>query len=273
MIVPQHLVSLATLGLSTALVLDAGYKEAISIPVIEGVTVLDAVQYAPLGGKSIHYRIMDELMQRRATIREKNVENVITEPLDENLLEDIKVRTCFVAPFERGVKLSRQKIEYEDTDVSAISGPPNDIKYPIDGDKVLNIPGPLRESVCEVLFEMYGDEQTIPTLIIDAILKCPVDTRRQLASNIIIIGGTSMLPGFKHRLLMELRSLSKSNRYESKLHFDVFKFHSMPCQENYSSWLGASIFASTDIVSTRSITLEQYLRNNRNLSDWSNWVP
>ncbi|CAG2181607.1 unnamed protein product, partial [Oppiella nova] len=156
LIVPQHLVCLATLGVSTALVLDVGYKEAVAIPVIEGVTAVDGLQFAPLGGKSVHYRIMDELIQRRATIRHANEETVISEPLDETLLEDIKIRTCFVAPFERGVRLSQQRVDFDEG--SAITSPPNDVKYPIDGQRVLHIPGSLRESVCEVLFEMYGDE-------------------------------------------------------------------------------------------------------------------
>ncbi|CAG2107323.1 unnamed protein product [Medioppia subpectinata] len=272
LIVPQHLVCLATLGVSTALVLDVGYNEAIAIPVIEGVTAVDGLQFAPLGGKSIHFRIMDELIQRRATIRYTNEEeSVISEPLDETLLEDIKTRTCFVAPFERGVQLSQQKVDFKEG--SAITGPPNDIKYPLDGQRVLHIPGSLRESVCEVLFEMYGDEHTIPTLIIDAILKCSVDSRRQLASNIIVIGGTSMLAGFRHRLFQELKSLAKSNRFVSKLHFDDFKLHENPCPANYNSWLGAAIFASTDIVSTRSVTLEQFIKNKETISDWSDWFP
>ncbi|XP_054153136.1 actin-related protein 10-like [Oppia nitens] len=271
LIVPQHLVALATLGLSTALILDVGYKEAIAVPIIEGVTVVDGLQFAPLGGKSIHYRIMDELIQRRATIDHNNEQIVIAEPLNEDVLEDIKIRTCFVAPFERGVRLSQQKLDFEEG--MSISAPPSNVLYPIDGQKVLNIPGSLRESVCEVLFEMYGDEHTIPTLIIDAILKCSLDSRRHLASNIIIIGGTSMLPGFRHRLLNELKALAKSNRYESKLHFHDFKFHTNPCPANYSSWLGAAIFASSDIVSTRSVTLEQYIKNNQKINDWSDWVP
>jgi actin-related protein 10 len=267
------LVSLATLGVSTALVLDVGYKEALSIPVVEGVTVIDAVQYAPLGGKSIHYRIMDELIQRRALLKQENSETVISEPLDEQILEDIKVRTCFVAPFERGVNLSRNKTDFDNLQSSGILSNPADVKYAIDGDKVLYIPGLLRESVCEVLFEMYGDEHTLPTLIIDSILRCPLDVRKQLATNIMVIGGTSMLPGFKHRLINELKSLVKSCRYESRLHFDTFKFHELPCKENYASWLGASIFASNEVITTRSITIDQYLRNNMTISDWCDWIP
>lgn len=220
---------------------------------------------------------MDELIQRRATVRRKDTEDVIKEPLEESVLEDIKVRTCFVAPFDRSIKLWRQRFESEEEakeePEEVLSNFPNDVKYPLDGDKVLVIPGALRESVCEVLFEMYGDEHTIPTLIIDAILQCSVDSRRQLASNIVIIGGTAMLAGFNHRLILELKALVNSNRYENKLHLSNFKLHTNPCPSNYTSWLGAAIFASTDVLTTRSITLEQYLRNNQTISDWSDWLP
>jgi actin-related protein 10 len=272
LLVPQHLVSLTTLGITSALVLDVGYKEAVAVPIIEGVTILDALQYAPLGGKSIHFRIMDELFQRNAIIREKGTENVISEQLDEKTLEDIKIRTCFVAPFEKGIELANQKVESSRVP-SPDSKLPCDVSYPIKGDKVLVIPGSLRESVCEVMFEMYGEEQTIPTLLMDAIIKCPVDARKQLSSNIVLIGGSTMLPGFKHRLMMELKMLAESQRYEPKIHFKEFKFHELPCKENYASWLGASIFGSTEALTIRSITREHYLKSNGKVQDWNDWIP
>lgn len=241
--------------------------------VVEGVTLIDAVQYAPLGGKSIHYRIMDELFQRQATIKDKDEEYVIKEPLNESLLEDIKVSACFVAPFERGVSLkSDVDLKPSTAQQSMISSPPSDVKYPIDGQKVLNIPGALRESVCEVLFEMYGYEHTLPTLIIEAIIKCPVDVRKDMSANIVVIGGTAMTAGLKHRLLMELKTLANSCLYESKLHFNAFKIHELPCKENYVSWLGASIYGATDIISTRVTTIDQYFTNNMRLNDWSDWM-
>ncbi|VDN14983.1 unnamed protein product [Dibothriocephalus latus] len=66
---PAHVVSLFTLGISTALVLDCGYREALVLPVshlfplhsvrlvlqvYEGFTILGAWQSGPLGGKRIH---------------------------------------------------------------------------------------------------------------------------------------------------------------------------------------------------------------------------
>jgi len=78
--VPSHCASLFTLGISTALVLDVGYKEAILIPVCEGVPVLRLWQAMPLAGEAVDNQIktcidMGELLP--------------DESLD-NIIEDIK---------------------------------------------------------------------------------------------------------------------------------------------------------------------------------------
>jgi len=53
LLVPSHVVSLRTLGVSTALVVDIGAAETVVIPVYEGVAVLHAWQAQPLGGCAV----------------------------------------------------------------------------------------------------------------------------------------------------------------------------------------------------------------------------
>lgn len=200
------------------------------------------------------------------------------EHLDESVLEDIKVKTCFVTTYQRGSYLAQQKCDNSGDLASSscpIKNPPPNILFHLNGNQILTIPGDLRESVCEVMFEMYGEEHTLPTLIIDLILKCPRDVRKQLASNIVLIGGTAMLAGFKHRLVEELIHLStNSQRYQSKaLSFtNDFKVHALPCKANVASWLGASIFASSELLAMRSVTYEQFVKNNCKIADWSEWI-
>lgn len=62
--------------------------------------------------------------------------------------------------------------------------------------------------------------------------------RRDLAENIVIIGGTSMLPGFHHRLCVELYHLLKNNKYQNELSIKLFKFHKLLTKENCACWLG-----------------------------------
>lgn len=52
--------------------------------------------------------------------------------------------------------------------------------YPLDGNTLLRIDGETRESVCEVLFEQDNDCMSVATMVLDALLACPIDLRYQL---------------------------------------------------------------------------------------------
>ena len=65
--------------------------------------------------------------------------------------------------------------------------------------------------------------------------------RIELSRNIVIIGGTSMLPGFLHRIQLELYNLMKQDRYQNKLAMKKFKFHQPPAKANYTAWLGGEL--------------------------------
>ena len=66
--------------------------------------------------------------------------------------------------------------------------------------------------------------------------------RKELAENLVIIGGTSQLPGFRHRLKSELKSLLNKDHYKSLSAISSFKFHNAPAKENYVAWLGGKMY-------------------------------
>ena len=68
--------------------------------------------------------------------------------------------------------------------------------------------------------------------------QCPIDMRKTLAENILVVGGTSIMPGFRHRLLSELHDLLTVAPYNQSLALKKFKFHSAPAKENFTAWLG-----------------------------------
>ncbi|XP_012233537.1 actin-related protein 10 [Linepithema humile] len=241
---PSHLATVSTLGIDTALVLDVGYQEATLIPVFEGVPILKAWQALPLGGQIVHENL-------------KRYFNNLSNDMDlsEKMLEDIKVRTCFVTTLERSAKLGT-------TDAPP---PPLDVTYP--GIKRILIPGEIREKAFEVLWERDNDNLSLPTMILDAIIKCPLDTRRAFAENIMLIGGTTMAKGFVSRLKSELLALANSDLYKTKLKIESFQFHKAPSKPNYTAWLGGAIFGTTDLP-LRYLTKEVYLKTNR-VPDWS----
>ncbi|TFK93695.1 actin-domain-containing protein [Polyporus arcularius HHB13444] len=85
------------------------------------------------------------------------------------------------------------------------------------GRGTLIIPGWIRERAAEVLFEGGDvDESSVAEVILDTLLKVPVDLRKTLASSILVIGGTPMLPGFIPRLQAELtRAVSQTSNSSS----------------------------------------------------------
>ncbi|VVC29477.1 Hypothetical protein CINCED_3A022296 [Cinara cedri] len=245
--VPSHCASLFTLGISTALVLDVGYKEAVLIPVCEGVPVLRLWQAMPLAGE-----IVEEQIKTRVDIGQLTLNQSV-----DVIAEDIKARTCFVTLRKRAKILATgQSIEPKTTNV----------EYHIDGERSVSILGDVRETVYDVLFEENIDEMSLTTMILETLNNSNVDIRLKLAENIVLIGGTVMAKGFMARLKEELLEKLKSSKY-SKLKITKFKFHVSPVYENYISWLGGSIFGSTNNLNILSQTRENYINENY-VPDW-----
>jgi actin-related protein 10 len=262
--VPSHLGATFTLGRSTALVLDVGYKEAQIMPVAEGVPLaveFDSVSYA---GQAIHKQIELLLRQHASVIHQgqKKAFNEANLKLSEDILEDIKVRCCFVSPFARAQIYAKNKLGFDESFKEASS-----VNYPLGPETIIRIPGLVREFACEVLFEQDIDGRSVATLILDALIRSSLDLRRQFADNILVIGGTAMLPGFLHRLNAELTHLVNISTYVNKLAIKQFHFHSPPSQLNYTAWLGGSIIGALDTLESQSILRERYLDNGI-VPDW-----
>lgn len=91
--------------------------------------------------------------------------------------------------------------------------------------------------------------------------------RKELAENILLIGGTAMTIGLTARLKTELLKLINSDLYKDKIFIQQVKFHTAPAKANFTAWLGASIYSATDLLVSRSITRETYFRNSK-IPDW-----
>jgi actin-related protein 10 len=248
--VPTHLVALSTLAINSALVVDLGYKEATVIPVFSGVQVLNAWQAQNIAAEAVHDEIKANLI----------LNGVKEELLTDRIVEDIKVRTCFVTSEQRALAY-RKNDSFQNCP---------DVEYPIDGKEVIRIPGLLREVAFEVLFPEDNDKLGLSYIILNAILACPLDTRKELAENILLIGGTSMTTGLIARLKAELIRLINSDDYKERLFIKTVKFHTAPAKPNFTAWMGGSIYSATDVVLSKSITRENYLKSSK-IPDWNNF--
>ncbi|CAL1542111.1 unnamed protein product [Lymnaea stagnalis] len=265
---PSHLLSLLTLGTNIGLVIDVGYQETLVIPIYEGIHILKGLQSIPLAGKAIESRIKSQLMEHGTVCTaDKQHQAVASIPdiVTDELLEDIKIRCCFVTEYTRGQQI--QDVTMRGGHANKLPPPPPDTDYPLDGSSVLNVSGRIREHSCEVLFELDSEEASIATIVLDALVKCPIDTRIALASNILVMGGTAMMPGFYHRLQLELSNLLKKPKYAQQLGIKGFRFHKAPAKENYTAWLGGALIGALETLASKSLSRDVYLQKGK-LPDW-----
>ncbi|CAH8831543.1 unnamed protein product [Trichobilharzia szidati] len=270
----SHLMALFTLGISSAVVLDCGYLDAQVIPVYEGYTLLNTWQSAQLGAKRIHEDIKCYLIENAKLVDVINGESHFSRCPDsfvsEHTIEDIKVRTCFVSPQSRAIQWKAWRDAVEPS-VKKPASHQETFLFPLDrlGDeRPIQIPSEIRELAVECLFSGDNDQITITTLILKSILLAPIDIRRHLAENIILIGGTVMIPGFLPRLQEELNSHLDLPEF-SKLQAlkGSFKFHTPPGEANYIGWLGGAIFGALECLPGRSLSRTSYLENGI-VPDW-----
>lgn len=263
---PSHLLAMFTLGVNTGLVLDAGYSETTVLPICEGIPIIKGIQTVTVGALAIH-RNLSALLQNQAALvvdgEEKQLSSEMSS-LSDHVIEDIKVRTCFVTNLERAKAIQQSTLQNDD---SKWPPPPSSVDYPLDGGTKLLISGKVREAACEVLFEQDMEEKSVATTILDSISQCPIDVRTSLAENLVLIGGTAMLPGFAHRLIDELKELLNRPHYKERLAISTFKVHKPPAEANYTAWLGGSLFGAMEILSYRSLSRDAYKQAGR-VPDW-----
>ncbi|KAK7504157.1 hypothetical protein BaRGS_00004461 [Batillaria attramentaria] len=267
---PGHVLSLLTLGSACGLVMDVGYRETLVIPVYEGIPILKAWQAIPIAGKAIHRhgRIKSQLLENAVVKTAEHQDQpvaTVPESLTEEILEDIKVRCCFVTEYSRGQAI--QDVTLRGASASKLPKLPPAVEYPLDGSRIVSVSGKIREHTCETLFEQDDDGHSVAALILDSLMQCPVDTRRELSENIVITGGSAMIPGFFHRLKRELDASAAKPPYRDALGTKGFKFLKPPARENYTAWLGGAMVGALETLPSKSLSRDAYLQRGR-LPDW-----
>ncbi|KAE8140117.1 Actin, muscle [Aspergillus pseudotamarii] len=94
-------------------------------------------------------------------------------------------------------------------------------------------------------FENHG----IHKQMYNSIFECDTDMQSDLCGNIILSGGTSMLPGLADRLRQELTRLSPSNIKMAVVD---------PPNRKYSIWLGGSMLASLSTFQNLWCSKQEY---------------
>eukprot|EP01040_Poterioochromonas_malhamensis_P015742 gene15742-17674_t len=95
------------------------------------------------------------------------------------------------------------------------------------------------------------EEESLSDLIYLTISRCDVDVRKDLLSNILLCGGTSLISGLSQRLLKELNDITPS-------HLKTKIINNLSLERQYSTWIGGSILAICGTFNQMWISKKEY---------------
>ena len=226
----DSVLSLWASGRKTGIVCTSGDSLSHIVPIYEGFQLSEGMICVNLGGRDLT-ECLDKILTEKGYSFSAGGDNRSTS------LKEVKEKYSYVAlDFEKEMTSSPQSIQQKYTFA--------------DGYEILLDQERFR--CTEALFQpsLVGVQSPgLADLIYDSIMKCDMDVRKDLYHNIVLAGGTTLIPGFVDRLKKELSALAPPT-----MHIQI----SASPDRAISSWVGGSILASSGEFPGQLMTLQQY---------------
>ncbi|THD21597.1 SWI/SNF nucleosome remodeling complex component [Fasciola hepatica] len=254
-------------GRHTGLVLDCGAIHTSAIPVYDGLVLTQEIIRSPLAGDFLvqqTQRLMDELkvdlvpyyrVAHKEQVNEReppkwkerpnlpktgaSFENYMT----KNLLQD------FVASV---LQVSDDRYDQSQADTFPMVGYefPNGFNFEL-GHERFQIPEALFDP--SILLEAGGNSMlSMSHIVASSISLCDIDIRPSLYSNVVVVGGTSLITGFTDRLQRDL-NIKTPPSMRLKVNFP-----GTAAERRYSSWIGGSILGSLGTFQQMWVSSHEY---------------
>eukprot|EP00899_Mesostigma_viride_P024623 jgi/Mesvir1/5345/Mv15433-RA.1 len=230
-IASQAVLSLYASGRTTGVVLYSGEDATHAVPICEGYAIPHAIQHLYVAGRDLTDYLRWLLANRSYYFNMAN---------ECEIVRDVKEQLAYVA------------MDYEAELATADTDPSSETTCFLLNGQTITI-GNERFRCAEALFNpslVDVDSQGIHKMVYNAIMSCDADIHRDLFGNIVLSGGSTMLPGMAERLTKEICRLAPSSYMKVKV--------VAPPDRGYLDWIGGSIMASCSTFQSKWITRSEY---------------
>ncbi|MCA9688720.1 MAG: actin family protein [Myxococcales bacterium] len=224
-IVSAALAAVRQAGRASGVMLHVGERESVAAPVHRDKPIYKAITRLDVGARDLTEYLREQLAARYAAFQGEAGGG-----LARGALEQVAAVTA------DGLPPASEELEQN---------------YELPDGQVITI-GAERFRCPELLFQpsFLGVEQDgIHRLTFQSITKCDVDVRKDLYSNVVMSGGTTMYQGIPERVQKEIKALAPDSM--------TIKIIAPP-ERKYSVWLGGSILSSLSTFEEMWITRDEY---------------
>jgi actin-related protein len=219
-------------GKSSALVVDIGASGTTITSVFDGFVIQKPSMSLPIGGNLMNQKILEKIGQISPFY--KNFEKVSPEYLHLSRLEvakDLKHEFSKIGEDETPTGQRARLPDGTEIDVSLFENIPNEI--------------------------LFGSNSNFTKSILETISNCDIDIRKPVASDIILTGGGSLIPGLPEKLQTSLLNFTPMEKI-IPLQKSKITASSVSNDRMSSSWLGCSIAASCATFQQLWVSKKQY---------------